>query len=449
MEGGSALHIKSAWNAASLPVKLFSKEVAAMNSNKIYEERLAMAHFKFSLIASAIQGVYPDASKAAYYKRICENPLKMPNGCMRTFKPKTVEGWERQYRMGGMDALVRGQRKDKGQTRVLGDECIAEIYRIKEKYPKLNATQIHRTLLKEGFISPKSSVRSVQRFVKEWDLKNPVIAAKERLAFETEYFGAMWQADSCYFPYIEEDGKKRRTYLVMIIDDCSRLIVGAGIYYEDNAFNFQKTLKNAVQTYGIPHKIYVDHGSPYHNNQITLIADSIGALLLHAPVRDGAAKGKIERAFRTVKETWLYGLEVSKIRSLAAFACELGKFVRQYNLTVHSAIGKAPVDRFLETKGKISMPPSSEWLDEAFMNRARRKVKSDSTISIDSVCYDAPMQFIGQTVEIRFLPGGMEAYIYHDKTHFPITKTDKLANSKTKRLLPQIDYTMAGGDDDV
>jgi transposase InsO family protein len=418
-----------------------------MNSKEIYEERLKSAHFKFALIAPVVQGIYPDASKAAYYKRVCENPIMTPDGKERTFKPKTVEGWERMYREGGMDALVRSQRKDKGQTRILSDECIHEIYRLKEKFPKLNATQIHRSLLRDGFILPNASVRSVQRFIKEWNLKNAGTTAKGRLAFETGYFGAMWQADSCYFPYIEENGKKRRTYLVMVIDDCTRMIVGANIYYEDNSFNFQKTLKAAVATYGIPHKVYVDHGSPYHNNQIALICGSIGTLLLHAPVRDGAAKGKIERAFRTVKEMWLYGLEVSKIKALSLFNEALMGFIRQYNLCVHSATGKTPIDRFIETKGKTAAPPSREWLDEAFMNRVRRKVKSDSTLSISNASYDAPMRFIGQTVEVRFLPDGPnEVYIYHEKEHFKLRATDKAANSKTKREGWGVDYSKAGGD---
>jgi transposase InsO family protein len=419
-----------------------------MNSKEIYEERLKLAHFKFALIAPAVQGIYPDASKAAYYKRVCENPLMMPDGKERTFKPKTVEGWERMYREGGMDALVRSTRRDKGKTRVLSDECIFEIYRLKEKFPKLNATQIYNSLLREGFILKNASVRSVQRFVKEWNLKNACTTAKERLAFETEYFGAMWQADSCYFPYIEENGRKRRTYLIMIIDDCTRMIVGADLYYEDNAFNFQKTLKTAVATYGIPHKIYVDRGSTYHNNQITLICDSIGTLLLHAPVRDGASKGKIERAFRTAKETWLYGLEVSRIKSLSSFNEALTKFIREYNLRVHSATGKTPIDRFIQTKDKITAPPSREWLDEAFMNRVRRKVKADSTISITGVSYDAPMRFIGQTVEVRFLPDDSgEAYLYYEKEHFKLRKTDKAANSKTKREGPRVDYSRIGGDE--
>ena len=61
---------------------------------------------------------------------------------------------------------------------------------------------------------------------------------KDRKAFEEPYFGAMWQADTCYLPYISEDDKKRRTYLIMILDDHSRLIVGGQIFYNDKGMPF-------------------------------------------------------------------------------------------------------------------------------------------------------------------------------------------------------------------
>ena len=45
----------------------------------------------------------------------------------------------------------------------------------------------------------------------------------------------------------------------MIIDDHSRLLVGGGLFYNDNAYNFQKVFKQAVAAYGIPMKLYVDY----------------------------------------------------------------------------------------------------------------------------------------------------------------------------------------------
>jgi hypothetical protein len=271
---------------------------------------------------------------------------------------------------------------------------------------------------------------------------------KERRAFEEEYFGGMWLADTCYFPYIAESGKKRRTYLIAIIDDHSRMCVGAGLFNADNAFNFQIVLKRAVSAYGIPTKLYDDHGSSYQNSQLRFIAAEIGTILIHAPVRDGAAKGKIERMFRTFKERWLYGFDTNSIHSLEEFNDSLMEYVRAHNLIVSSSTGKTPMERFLMTRDRIIQPKSQEWLDECFMNRVRRKVRNDSTVSIDSISFDTPMQFIRQTVEVRFLPGHMdEAYIFDNGTKYPLKLTNKVSNGKAKRKSITVDYSKGGNSD--
>ena len=70
--------------------------------------------------------------------------------------------------------------------------------------------------------------------------------------------------------------------------------------------------------------------------------------------------------------------------------------------------------------------------------------KKNSTVSIDKVSYDVPMQFIDTKVEICYLPDDMAgAYILSDKLHFPISKTDKNANCGTKRNNAPIDYSKA------
>ena len=103
---------------------------------------------------------------------------------------------------------------------------------------------------------------------------------RDRKAFEEDAFGKIWQADTCYFPYITENGKSRRVYCVMIIDDHSRLLVGGSLFYNDNAYNFQKVLKDAIATYGLPDKLLVDNGSPYSNEQLSMICVALGIVLI-------------------------------------------------------------------------------------------------------------------------------------------------------------------------
>ncbi|MBO4749340.1 MAG: transposase, partial [Lachnospiraceae bacterium] len=196
----------------------------------------------------------------------------IPDGSVREVSYKTIEKWVSLYQRFGFDALLPNERSDKGSTRALPDTAVEEIFRLKQAFPRLNATQIHAQLVQNGCIPATVNVCAVQRFIKHNDLKsarNPNM--RDRKAFEEDAFGKMWQTDTCYFPHVTENGVSRRVYAVCIIDDHSRLIVAGALFYQDSAANFQKVFKAAVATHGIPSKLYTDNGSPYANEQLSMI----------------------------------------------------------------------------------------------------------------------------------------------------------------------------------
>lgn len=419
-----------------------------MNQDKKFIEE---ASIRLAIIQPAYNGTYPDASKRAYYCRVTEKPVKMPDGRELRYSPGTLSCWESDYRRGGFDALIPKVRCDSGTSRRLDDDAIAAIYRIREEFPKINAKEIYLKLISDGIIRKKDlSLSTVQRYVKKHNLKGAACPGlKDRKAFEEEFACGMYQGDSLYGPYIVENGKRRRTYLIMLLDDKSRMIVGGRFFYNDNAYNFQKVLKEAISTYGIPRKTYCDNGSPYKNEQLSLICGSVGTVLIHTPVRDGASKGKVERNFRTLRNRFLNILDTSEITSLETLNSKLFDYIRKHNTTVHGATGETPSDRYLKDLPHVKMPASRDWLNNCFMNRVKRRVKNDSTIVIDKVLYDVPMQFVRCSVEVRYLPDDMDgAYILDDGVKYPIRKTNKVENSKTKR---NNDYAISygGGDTDV
>ena len=264
-------------------------------NNPDFKRAAEIAQFRFALIAPVIQDLYTESSAAEYYRRVTDKPLELPDGSVARYNYKTLEKWTSSYKRYGIDGLMPRIRSDKGCSRVISDEAAKEIYRLKTAYPRLNATQIHAQLIGTGFIPATVSVSAVQRFIRNNDLKyagNPTM--KDRKAFEEDAFGKMWQADTCYMPYITEDGKSRRTYVIMIIDDHSRMLVGGEMFYSDSAANFQKVFKDAVETYGIPDKLYVDNGCSYANEQLDLICGTIGTVLIHTKVRDGASKANVK-----------------------------------------------------------------------------------------------------------------------------------------------------------
>ena len=305
------------------------KEVLPMKKPASLADAAAIAQFKLAIIAPVLHELYPDATRTAYYERITEKPFTLPDGSTVQYSPNTISSWVSKYQRGGIDALMPAERSDKGATRALPDTAIEEIHRLKQAFPRLNAAQIHRQLIEDSFIPATVSVCTVQRYIKHHNLKGASAPnMRDRKAFEEDAFGKLWQADTCYLPHILEDGRRRRVYCIMIIDDHSRLLVGGGLFYNDNAYNFQKVLKSAVAAYGIPMKLYVDNGSTYTNEQLSLICGSIGTVLLHTRVRDGASKAKVERHFRTLKERWLYALDLDSITSLAQFNALLMDYIR-------------------------------------------------------------------------------------------------------------------------
>ena len=422
--------------------------------NKFNEKTAVdMAYFRFSLIAPVIQGTFTDPTKTAYYRRVTENSFTLPNGKTMIYHPKTLEKWEEYYRKKGMDGLMPKERSDSGHSRVLDETAVNEIHRLKEMFPRINATLIYTKLIEDGFINQHQvSLSSIQRFIKHNNLKSAVNPnQKDRKAFEEEYPCGMYQADTSYTCYINENGKVRRTYLIQIIDDHSRLIVGSRFFYNDNAYNFQLVLKEAISRYGICKKLYLDNGSTYSNEQLTLICGSLGVVKLHTPIRDGASKAKIERSFKTLKESWLYGFDSSTVSSLEELNRILVDKVRERNTSVNRMIGETPIERYQRGVNHVKIPKSKEWLDECFLNRVTRRVNLDSTISIDKVYYDVPMQFIRAKVEIRFLPDRMQdAYIFFEGRKYPIRKTNRVKNGRTKRNNQNaIDYSRMEVSDNV
>ena len=141
-------------------------------NDKNYDEAVKIAHIRFAVIAPVIQELFAESTKTAYYKKIAQKPLKMPDGNQVIYSFNTFEKWEACYKRNGMDGLMPKSRSDSGTSRALTDTAIAEIFRLKQEFPRINATLIYTKLIADGFIKKSEvSVSAVQRFIKKNDLK--------------------------------------------------------------------------------------------------------------------------------------------------------------------------------------------------------------------------------------------------------------------------------------
>ena len=65
------------------------------NQKQQLTDAAKIAQFRLSVIAPVIHGLYPDASRNAYYRRVTEKPLTLPDGSTFQYNPKTSSTTQR------------------------------------------------------------------------------------------------------------------------------------------------------------------------------------------------------------------------------------------------------------------------------------------------------------------------------------------------------------------
>jgi putative transposase len=173
-------------------------------------------------------------------------------------------------------------------------------------------------------------------------------------------------------------------------------------------------IRAAFYKRGVPERLLVDNGSIYCCQEITLICARVGCILCHTAVRDAAAKGKIERFFRRVRDQFLVrNLDLS---SLGQLNKQFTQWVEHdYNATEHSTLGMKPIDRFGIDLSRIRFLNPSEDTDELFYAEETRTVKKDNTFSFQGVRYETPIDMRGKKAQLRYERHRKGAVVVYEK----------------------------------
>jgi putative transposase len=124
-------------------------------------------------------------------------------------------------------------------------------------------------------------------------------------------------------------------------------------------------------------------------------------ILSHAPIRDGAAKGKIERFFRGFRDRFLVQhLNFTSLESLNALTHDW--IENDYNSQHHTGIQMIPIDRFNLDRDRIAFLTDDEYTEEVFFCEDSRKVSKTNVFSINSQQYEAPVDLREKNIQVRF-----------------------------------------------
>lgn len=380
-------------------------------------------------------------SRQKRIEKVSQMKFKDEDGNLRQFTWRTISTWYCRYTKHGITSMQPQKRSDTGSPRKITPEQLLEAINqvlpfFRNKYR--NKMEIYRKIIEFGIIRKSQLAQTTfYRYVREYGLltEKDDLGNKRRLAFAMQYANQLWQGDTMFGPYVKTPANRAvQTKLIAFIDDASRVVCHGQFFFNENTDALITTLRSAFYKRGIPEQIYVDNGGIYTSKEMILICARIGCILRHAPLRDGASKGKIERFFRRVRDQFL--VKELDLSSLEALNKQFTLWLEdEYNATKHSAISMKPVDRFAMDLKRIRFLPPSEINDELFYDEDTRKVKKDNTFPFKNKRYEAPADMRNKRIIIRydrFQPDRIVVY-YNDCRIGVANELDLVANAYLRR----------------
>ena len=379
-----------------------------------------------------------------YFRGIQTQSFDVPGSGQKYFKPATMKGWLHRYRKHGFAGLVPRERSDLGKFRKIPHDMRGALICLRKDHLDLSVVKFHERARKQSLLGdPPICTATLARFLKSENLfeeKNPT----PRKRFEMSRFGELWTGDFMHGPHVmERAGSKRmcKAILLAIIDDHSRLIVGARFGAQETNLPIERVFQDAILQYGIPDRLYVDNGPSFSSSYLAQVCAHLGIGLVHSKPYDSPSRGKIERFFRTVRESFLVDLAADTSLTLESLNEHFSFWLREaYHHRHHAGIDSRPLDRYQISVTQFPRKRASEErLAEFFMNRLERKVKNDSTISINGIIYEVPARLIAKTIELRHShESPRELYLYEKEERVQrILPVDSRANAKTYQPKPR------------
>jgi len=383
--------------------------------DEIQKNRIAL--FRYGIIAPLVtRGEVTPHERWDFFRTASQKQYLYLDERMVHISEDTIYRYYRNYLKSGFDGLKPAGRSDIGKTRKLDDDICSQIRYLVREYPRLPCTLIYQRLVDNGTITRESvSLSTITRYVNT--LKSEQQApGVEMLRYEVPHINQVWYGDSSVGPYLRNGNKRTKTWIIALIDDASRMVVGIDIFENDNYVNLLSVIRSAVIRYGRPQTMKFDNGANYRSHQMELLGARMGTAISYAPPRRPVGKAKIERWFRTLKDSWMAGLNMNDFKNIEQLRDSLSTYVQKYNQSPHGSLGKkTPQDRFYEESSLI-FRFDDDRIKRTFLLEDERTVTADNVITIDKKEYEVDYKYSGKRLLIRYSPDLKTIYSVDRKT---------------------------------
>lgn len=383
-------------------------------------KRERWARFRFTVIGPLLSAPPDVGQLRGELERLGSKTYQHPiSGAGVSFGVSTLERWY--YAAGDtadpLGALSNRVRKDAGEHPSVGLPLRALIREQYREHPSWSYQLHYDNLAVLSVGRPElqrlPSYAAVRRWMKSAGLFRRKRArvrhtagariAEERLerlevrSYEAEFVGALFHADfHCgSLQVLTKDGRWLRPQLLAILDDKSRLCCHGQWYLGETAENSAHGLIQAFLKRGLPRALMTDRGSEFSAAELECGLLDLG-IVHETTLPYSAYQNAKQEVFWVPIETRLLAM----LEGVADLSLELLNEATQawieleYNRSIHSETGKAPLASFVSDKNALRDSPSAQTLRQAFRTKAvRSQRRSDGTLSIEGVRFEVPNRF--------------------------------------------------------
>lgn len=354
-----------------------------------------VALFRYSLVRALIDESLSKAERGVLVRALAARGHTGPGGAEVRVSRPTIDRWVRALRTGGFEALLPEARHANPRT---PKEVLELACRLRRERPERTAAHICELMRAVSGWAPDE--RTIQRHFVRAGLSRRETRPKVAFGrFEAARPNELWTGDALHGPVI--GGHK--TYLFCFLDDHSRAFCGYRWGYAEDTVRLEAALRSGIERRGVPRAAYLDNGSAMISRQLLRALAVLGTRLFHSEPGRPEGRGKIERAFKTVRGQFLVEVDPAEVRTLDELNSRFSAWVESiYHRRVHSETNEAPIERFLA--GGPPALPSPALLREAFLWSEHRVVAKTGTVNLFGNRYEVDPALVGRRIELVFDP---------------------------------------------
>ena len=329
------------------------------------------------------------------------------------------------YKERGHKGLADAGRSDKGVPRDVPFLAIEEAVKLRQELPSRSVRRIIEILEGEKIIKPGEVSRAslnrhlIQRGYGAAQLRAEGKATQPASRFERRRRNDLFQADLKYGPQLIINGVKRKTYLMAIIDDKTRMIMHAEFYSSQKLPILEDSFRKALLKFGKPMDILVDNGKIFVSKWFKLACARLG--IRHITARPYAAKtkGKVEKYNQTVDQ-FLNEFALEPVKTLDELNRRFDIWLDEgYTHVNHDSLKleqrdprtgelqhrrkRTPYQAYTEDPAKVRYISSLECRD-AFLWEEQRTVDLTGCVKLSGLVFDVGVALIKRRVDLRYDP---------------------------------------------